>query len=315
MIKPGQLIKGLVGIVLVSAVVLAVEQFGAGPARFSAIPSTYAAPPSTFVSHPAARPTPVNHQAMPTGVIPGWREVFSDNFPGPGLNRANWRLYHGQPGGDPAGWFEPSHVRVSQGMLVVSAYRDPNRGERWATGGLSSSPGLVQTYGKYLVRFRMDKGVGVGHAMVLFPANNTWPPEIDFSEDNGGARNSTLATVHYGASDHHVASKIAVDLTQWHTLGVEWLPARVVFTLDGRDWYQLAGRAVPAVPMTLDIQTQTWPCSGTWGVCPDTRTPPVVRLQVDWVVAYAPAAPRIRTASAPAKSAGPSSLNRAAQGN
>ena len=174
-------------------------------------------------------------------------------------------------------------------MLTISAYRDPSRGERWATGGLSSSPGLVQTYGKYLVRFRFDAGIGVGHALVVFPADNSWPPEIDFSEDNGSGRDSTLATLHYGATDHHLAAKLAIDLTRWHTLGVEWLPHSLSFTLDGRDWFHLARKEVPDVPMVLDMQTETWPCSGTWGRCPDASTPSVVRLDVDWVVAYAPA--------------------------
>jgi beta-glucanase (GH16 family) len=250
---------------------------------------------------------------MPTGNIAGWHEVFSDSFPGRSLNRSKWRLYQGRPGGDPAGWFEPSHVRVSHGMLVVSAYRDAKRGGRWATGGLSSSPGLVQTYGKYLVRFRMDQGIGVGHALVLWPASNTWPPEIDFSEDNGSARNSTLGTLHYGVTDHHMATKIAVDLTQWHTLGVEWLPSSLVYTLDGRAWHHLAAGAVSAVPMVLDIQTQNWPCTGTWGVCPDARTPPVVRMEVNWVVAYARASGGVRPPTR-ASSGGSSTSNPAAQG-
>jgi beta-glucanase (GH16 family) len=316
--KLGELATGLVCVVLVGAVVFAIAQFGTGPPTFSAIPPSYAAPPSSQKGRmPPRAPTstPVDHQAMPTDQIAGWHEVFSDNFSGRSLNRANWRLYQGRPGGDPAGWFEPRHVTVSNGMLVVSAYRDPKHGDRWATGGLSSSPGLVQTYGKYLVRFRMDPGIGVGHAVVLWPANNSWPPEIDFSEDNGSGRDSTLATLHYGATDHHVASKITVDLTQWHTLGVEWLPGSLVFTLDGRDWHHLAGSTVSAVPMVLDIQTQTWPCSGTWGVCPDVRTPAVVRLDVDWVVAYAPASARLRPASTRVSSGGLSSSNRAPQGS
>ena len=226
---------------------------------------------------------------MPTGAIPGWREVFSDDFPGRSLNRSKWRLYYGMPGGDPAGWYDPSHVSVSHGMLIISASRDQSRGGLWATGGVSSSPGLVQTYGKYLVRFRFDAGIGVGHAILLFPADNRWPPEIDFSEDNGSGRDSTLATLHYGAKDHHLAGKISVNLTQWHTIGVQWTPDSLVYTLDGRDWFHLVGNAVPAAPMVLDMQTETWPCTGTWGRCPDSSTPRVVRLEVDWAVAYAPA--------------------------
>ena len=69
------------------------------------------------------------------GNIPGWHQVFSDNFNGNRLDRSKWRLYWGKPGGDPAGWFDPRHVFVKNGLLTISAYRDRRDGGRWATGG------------------------------------------------------------------------------------------------------------------------------------------------------------------------------------
>jgi beta-glucanase (GH16 family) len=144
----------------------------------------------------------------------------------------------------------------------------------------------------------MASGTGVGHALVLWPASNTWPPEVDFSEDNGapGRRTSTLATVHYGAKDHLILRKLSVDLTRWHTLGVRWLPRSLVFTVDGRDWATVHGKSVPSVPMVLDLQTQTWPCAGAWGHCPNASTPRQVNMNVDWVAAYAPTARTLRSA-------------------
>jgi beta-glucanase (GH16 family) len=238
----------------------------------------------------AQRIVPGKREPMPVGDMPGWRQVFSDDFNGRALDSSKWRLYWGTPGGDPGGWYDPRHVGVSRGMLVISGYRDGRDEGRWATGGLSSSPGLVQTYGKYLVRFRLDPGIGVGHAALLMPADNSWPPEVDFSEDNGSGRTGTLATLHYGKQDTHQDAWLgSVNLTQWHTLGVQWTPGKLQYTIDGRIWKTMAGSAVPAVPMVLDLQTQTWPCSGTWGRCPNASTPRVVRMYVDWVAAYAPA--------------------------
>ncbi|MGA2013012.1 MAG: glycoside hydrolase family 16 protein [Solirubrobacteraceae bacterium] len=209
------LIPVLAGLLVLGAVLLAVSRFGAGASSPSA--------PVRAVTHRGAAPAPgsmpVDTVAMPVGDVPGWREVFSDDFRGDELDYAKWRTYWGQPGGDSAGWFEPSHVTVSHGMMVISAYRDPDRGDRWATGGVSSGPGVIQTYGKYLVRFRMDSGIGVSAALLLFPANNSWPPEIDFSENNGSDSNITLATLHYGAQDSHIFSKLPVDMNQWHTAG------------------------------------------------------------------------------------------------
>jgi Glycosyl hydrolases family 16 len=227
---------------------------------------------------------------MPTGNIPGWRQVFADDFTGSTLNSSHWRTYSGQPGGDPGGWFDPHHVSVSNGMLVISGYKDPADGGKWATGGLSSSPGLVQTFGKYLVRFRFDSGVGIAHVILLWPADNSWPPEVDLSEDNGSNRQTDWATLHYGPNNTQIQNSLAVDLTQWHTLGVEWTPGRLVYTIDGRDWAIETGSQVPAVPMVLDIQTQAWACgTSTWEQCPTATTPAHVNLYADWAVAYAPA--------------------------
>jgi beta-glucanase (GH16 family) len=240
----------------------------------------------------AAAPGTPSGVPMPTGNLPGWHQVFADDFSGSTLDTSKWRLYWGQPGGDPGGWFDPSHVSVSNGELVITASRDPAHGGRWATGGVSSSPGLVQTYGKYLVGFRFDAGVGIAHALVLTPADGTWPPEVDFSEDNGSSHRATLATLHHRPRDRKISGEEAVDLRQWHTLGVEWTTGLLRYTLDGRTWFTTANPAVPRVPMALAIQTQAWPCADTWAVCPGRSTPRVVSLRVDWVVAYAPAAPR-----------------------
>lgn len=232
---------------------------------------------------------------MPVGNIPGWRQVFEDNFAGTSLD-FRWKSYWGVPAGDPGGFFDPRHVTVSGGELVISAYKDPRDDawdagpNTWVTGGVSSSPSFAQTYGKYLVRFRFGAGVGIAHTILLWPQSNVWPPEVDFSEDNGADRRTDYATLHFGANNAHVQKDLKVDLTQWHTLGVEWTPGRLVYTLDGKDWATVTGAAVPSTPMTLDIQTQGWACgTSTWEECPNATTPSHVNLYVAWVVAYAPA--------------------------
>lgn len=279
------MLRGAVGLLLLGLVGLGLYNWGRGPAQTGRAPARPA-----DVAAPAGVAASADDVPMPVGNPPGWRQVLADDFTGSRLDPARWRAYWGRPGGDPAGWWLPSHVKVTHGMLVLSAYRDPSHGGAWVTGGVSSAPGLVQTYGKYLVRFRMDAGIGVSHALLLFPADNSWPPEIDFSEDNGSGSAGALATLHYGAEDKRQYAKLPIDVTQWHTLGVEWLPGSLAFTVDGRVWFRIHGPQVPALPMAMDIQEATWPCQGSWGRCPDFTTPKVVNLDVDWVVAYRPAA-------------------------
>ena len=216
--------------------------------------------------------------------------MFADDFTTPGAPTPTlWHVYRGHPGGDPGGTWDPSHLWVTGGELVNSAFQDPADGNAWASGGMIVAPAYSQTYGKYEVRFRMDNGQGIAESIMLWPTNNVWPPEIDFSEDNGApSRTSDTTTLHYGADNTKLTNTMSVDLTQWHTLGVEWNPGKIVYTLDGQDWATVNSSNVPSVPMSLAIQTQAWSCgANAWEFCPGAGTPSHVNLDVDWVVAYA----------------------------
>jgi beta-glucanase (GH16 family) len=217
-----------------------------------------------------------------------WRVVFGDDF-SQGLDQTKWGLYSGQPGGDPGGWWAPSHVVVKDGILRLQSYRDPRFRNRWVSGGLSSARALRQTYGRYEVRFRMEPGHGIAGILLLWPARGGWPPEIDFAEDSGthSTRSSMSATLHYGAANRQIARTVSADFTRWHTMAVEWTPAKLVYKLDDRIWGTLKSPRVPAVPMEFDMQTQAGTCGDPHAPCPDASTPAHVELQVDWVRAYA----------------------------
>jgi beta-glucanase (GH16 family) len=217
-----------------------------------------------------------------------WRRVFFDDF-SRGLRASRWGKYTGQPGGDPGGWWAPSHVVVSNGVLNLETYRDPRYGGRWVSGGVSSAPALKQKYGRYEVRLRMDPGQGIGFTALLWPVGDEWPPEIDFAENGGetNARRTLSATLHYGHDDSQIQRTTRLDLTRWHTLGVEWLPGKLVYTVDGRPWAVLISSEVPAQRMEMDLQAQAGTCGARYAPCPTTRTPARVDAQIAWVAAYA----------------------------
>ena len=217
-----------------------------------------------------------------------WRRVFFDSF-ARGLQPRRWGRYSGQPGGDPGGWWAPSHVVDRHGIVSLETYRDPRFGGRWVSGGISSALALKQTYGKYEVRLRMDPGKGVAVVALLWPVADHWPPEIDFAENGGetSARRHVTATLHYGSHNTQIQHSVSGDFTHWHTLGVEWLPSELVYTLDGHAWAVVKGPEVPSEPMELDIQTQAGTCGDAFAPCPDATTPPRVNAQIDWVAVYA----------------------------
>jgi beta-glucanase (GH16 family) len=244
---------------------------------------------ATFVEGSApSTGTPVQHPAAKQHAKSHWKRVFFDGF-GHGLRRSKWGRYSGQPGGDPGGWWDPSHARVRHGVLELRTYRDKRFGSRWVSGGVSSARALSQRYGKYRVRFRMDGGKGVSGIVLLWPTADHWPPEIDFAEDGGsdGRRDSMTASLHYGKANHQIQRTAHADFARWHTMGVEWTPRRLVYTLDGRSWARVRSRHVPAERMELDMQTQAGTCGDRWAPCPDASTPRRVDMQVAWVAAYA----------------------------
>jgi beta-glucanase (GH16 family) len=217
-----------------------------------------------------------------------WKLVFRDDFNGP-LDEHSWGAYEGQPGGDPGGWWDPSHVVTRDGRLRLETYRDARFGNRWVSGGLSSSHAVKQKYGRYDVRFRMDRGVGVAGVLLLWPVRDAWPPEIDFAETGGmrDARDEMSATLHYGADDHQVQRSVRADFTRWHTMGVRWTPRKLEYTLDGRIWATVRHPRVPAERMEFAMQTQAGTCGDHWAPCPDRTTPKNVVMEVDWVRVYA----------------------------
>jgi hypothetical protein len=234
--------------------------------------------------------------AMPTGNLPGWHQVFADNFTGRPIDQC-WGAYSGVPGSSPSAYWTPSHVVVSDGIAQLKTYPDPAFGGRWVTGGVSSAGCLKQTYGKYEIRFKIDKADGVKYAILLWPATGSWPcsGEVDFGEDGGGGRTNTTLTDHYCNSSGEDAIlpqvSIASDFSQWQTLGIEWTHNQIVWTLNGKTEATINSPHVPSGPMEMDVQTETnTDCTAntpSWQ-CINTTTPTTANLDIDWVVAYAP---------------------------
>jgi beta-glucanase (GH16 family) len=234
---------------------------------------------------------------IPTGNLPGWDEDFADDFTATSLAAdPQWTPYSGSPAGQPdEGWWDPTHDVMTDGELQLAGYPDKSADAlgalpgSYVTGGVETTS-FSQTYGKYLVRMRIDQGQGVSLSVLLWPISDGTHDEIDFAEDNGAdPRDWNTATVHYGPANTKIVNALEVDLTQWHTYGVEWSPGEVVYTIDGRDWATVTNPNVPSLPMRIDLQTQSWRCgSDPWEECPNATTPPDVDLDVDWVVAYRP---------------------------
>jgi hypothetical protein len=224
--------------------------------------------------------------ALPTTAPNGWTKVYADDFTGTAL-RPGWGAYNGAIPSTPGGVWSPSHVTVKNGQLILTTSRVNGT---WTSGGVMNVQGGSATYGRFLIRMRMDKSDGVKYAILLWPASGQWPSggEIDFAEDGGGQRTSTTGTLVYstdGVTVQRNQRNVGVDLSQWHTLGVDWSPGRLDFTVDNIAWGTIKSPEVPSAPMNLAIQTEAGSCD-QWMTCIDATTPASTSLDVDWVAVY-----------------------------
>jgi beta-glucanase (GH16 family) len=235
-------------------------------------------------------------EAMPVGDIPGWRQIFADDFltdvpfgSFPSAVSAKWSAY-------PDGWKDTSkngtyfpskvisiqggvmtlHLHTESGVHMVSAPEPKLPGATGTEGGL--------LYGRYVIRFRADAVPGYKTAWLLWPDSEVWPRdgEIDFPEGNLDSTISAFMHRQQGSSGgDQDAYPTAVIYASWHTAVIEWTAASCKFLLDGTLIGTSTSR-IPKTPMHWVIQTET-ALDGT--VPSDSAAGDV---QIDWAVVYVP---------------------------
>ena len=217
-----------------------------------------------------------------------WQLVAKDDFNG--SLAPHWSVYQGSPSCCQATTWATSQVAEQDGRLVLSTVRKDGK---WISGGVSAAgwPAMVRTYGKYVARVRVDKGAGVSAVALLWPKSNVWPPEIDYYELSGqdADRTQETQTVHRAPDQAQLRSVYQGDLTQWHTVSVEWLPNSLTYFVDNR----LVGRVtnpsyIPHQPMWPAFQMQIQQNSAGQPLASGSGP---VRMYVDWFAVYAPVSP------------------------
>ena len=253
-------------------------------------------PPATpQSSRPGAAVPPVapaDPQPLPVGDLPGWRQVFTDDFDTPvplgsfpAAVSDRWGAYdntsHDTTG---RGRYYPEKVlSVSDGKLNMFLHTE--NGEHLVAAPypkVTPTAPYGQLYGRYAVRFRADPLKGYKTAWLLWPDSGNWPfdGEIDFPEQD--LDQTMMGFVHHqGATavDDHDWFQTNTPYGAWHTAVIEWSPGKVVFSLDGREIGETTNR-IPDTPMHWVLQTETGLTSA-----PDDTTQGYI--QIDWVAVWA----------------------------
>lgn len=223
---------------------------------------------------------------LPVGDLPGWRQVFSDDFtsdvPEGGWARSayadRWLAYDGFPDTHGVGRYSEDALSTSDGLLQM----------RWHTqDGVPLVTGVVPLVdgawgghvgGRYSVRFRADASAGYVAALLLWPDSNTWDDgEIDFAE---GDVDGGINAYHHCPGDAEKScgtANTAARFSDWHVATVEWTSTGVTYLLDG--YVVQRAKEVPTTPMHLVLQGFVRP---GWDAATDAR------VQVDWVSVWYP---------------------------
>jgi hypothetical protein len=237
-------------------------------------------------------------EPMPKGNLPGWHQVFADNFDQtvpvgqfPGAVYQTWsRTYRdGLKDTSKLGTYEPTKV-VSIGHGVMNIHVHTHDGVHMVAAVLPSIPGAQGTgggllYGRYSMRFRTTPSSGYKLAVLLWPDSEDWPTdgEIDFPE-LVHLNAPILAYMHHqGATTQgdQVAFISTASPQQWHTTTLTWLPTGATFQVDG----QVIGTAyarIPNTPMHMIIQAET----AIGGPVPTPTE--AADIQIDWLTIYTP---------------------------
>jgi outer membrane protein OmpA-like peptidoglycan-associated protein len=257
-------------VALVNSASAVVSPKGTTTAKLSSHDSTTYSVGTPDASEPSGVAPPT------TSDISGYQLSYVTGFGGSSLP-AGWFKYTGTPSGDGSGQWAPSHVVVSNNMLQLNTFQDPQFSNAWVEGGVAKSS-APHTYGAYFVRSRTT-GPGPTQVELLWPTGG-WPPEIDFNETYGGVV-ATQATLHYTGANSQIHTNLTIDMTAWHTWGVIWTPTSITYTVDGSVWGTVTdAAAIPDQPMTLNLQQQIWCSSGF--ACPTTPE----SMDINWVAEY-----------------------------
>ncbi|MCD0447876.1 glycoside hydrolase family 16 protein [Actinocorallia sp. API 0066] len=225
------------------------------------------------------------HRAKPP--LPGsqpvpraWgKPVLVETFDGNRVDPLKWVVYDSPAGDNPR---TRRATRVSDGLLRLTG---AEYGGRVLSGGIASHASF--TYGRFEVRMRADRGAGFAPVLLLWPTIQGQPEwaEINFAEIPDPTRLSTGLFVHKGNPEKVASRLLYRDFTEWHTFGLEWLPTRMSFYIDGHRVWNYTGPLIPQkADMHLALQNDVVCYSRVQ--CRSASTPDRVTMYVDWVRAW-----------------------------
>lgn len=182
--------------------------------------------------------------------------VWSDEFDGPELNKANWEIMTGDGTGYglPVGWGnkedqyytnDPGNIKIENGELVITARKQSMRGQKFTSARIRSKNKVDVLYGRIEARIKFPGGNGLWPAFWMLPTDNVYGAwassgEIDIMEMFGSQPHMAVGTIHQGGVWPNNSyrngyyrfpdGKLMTD--DYHVYAVEWEPDTIRWYVD-----------------------------------------------------------------------------------
>ncbi len=209
-----------------------------------------------------AAPNPANSDlsAYSDLTMKDYKLVFDEEFDGKTLDRSVWNVELHEPGWVNEEWQKyvdsEENIYLEDGHLVLKpVQKKDTMGSGAFTSGRVNTMGKHEfKYGFFESRLKVPAGNGFLPAFWLMTGDEQkygqWPVcgEIDIMEVLGDAVNQNHGTIHFGLPHKqdqgtYQPVKLTNFSTDYHTYGLEWMPGKMVWYVDGvkyhetSDWY------------------------------------------------------------------------------
>jgi beta-glucanase (GH16 family) len=239
--------------------------------------------------------------------LTGYTLVFDEEFNGPLSVSAygpgtKWIAHTPYKGDFGDAWFSnptdpKSPFSIKNGVLTITAWKDPSRKDHWRSGLLASvdtkGNGFAQALGYYEARMKFPDGPGVWPAFWLDGLGNLKTPktrvaEIDILEEYGVNPQIAHQNVHVWNPNGREASAIGNSstcqgmTTDFHTYGALIKTDFIRFYFDGLELWKTPTPPEATEPLYVMVNLAL---GGGW---PIDKTPNPSHLYVDYIHVYAP---------------------------
>jgi beta-glucanase (GH16 family) len=216
--------------------------------------------------------------------------VFNDEFAGTAFNRKKWAtsLPWGNTNQDELQYYTPSALAQRDGLLYITASRQPMGGRRYTSGVISTSRRFLFTYGYTEMRAQVPAGTGLWSAFWLVSPDSNSNEEADILEVLGSDPSKGYAVLHYGTLTEkrkYLGTYRDPDLSAgFHTVALDWEPDHMIWYVDGVERYRVSAN-VPSGRMYI-IANLTVGAATSWASAPDRYTVFPAQYKIDYIRVY-----------------------------